>query len=204
MLFADYSGEKWNWITAFDAKFYPDHFEAALAIYRPVIVVFRKLADEVADSEDLIRRIQRTKKAYRVQLLRIFRRYVSPVTSVEMLKKKGSTEEFSNETLLLSSSQAIVEEVAGNEAAIGYLGMGYTSERTKSLLVSKDGAGYPPNVENVKQKKYPLSRGLYFYTDGEPNGIKKLFLDFALGPKGQERFKATGFVPVGDSVVEKN
>jgi phosphate transport system substrate-binding protein len=123
---------------------------------------------------------------------------------VVQLGKKGSTEEFSNETLLLSSSQAIVEEVAANESAIGYLGMGYTSERTKSLLVAKDGAAYPPNVENVKQKKYPLSRGLYFYTDGEPNGIKKLFIDFALGPRGQERFRNTGFVPVGETVVEKN
>ena len=123
---------------------------------------------------------------------------------VVQLGKKGSTEEFSNETLLLSSSQAIVEEVAANEAAIGYLGMGYVSERTKALLVAKDGVAYPPNVENVKQKKYPLSRGLYFYTDGEPNGIKKLFIDFALGPKGQEQFRNTGFVPVGETIVEKN
>lgn len=123
---------------------------------------------------------------------------------VVQLGKKGGTEEFSSETLLLSSSQAIVEEVAGNEGAIGYLGMGYTSERTKSLLVAKDGTGYPPNVENVKQKKYPLSRGLYFYTNGEPNGVTKLFMDFTLGPKGQERFRNTGFVPTGATVVEKN
>ena len=93
MLFADYADKKWNWITAFDSKFYPDHFEEALAIYRPVIVAFRELADQAADSKELIRRIQRTNKADRIQLLRIFRRYVSPVTSVEMLKKKESTEE---------------------------------------------------------------------------------------------------------------
>jgi phosphate transport system substrate-binding protein len=123
---------------------------------------------------------------------------------VVQLGKKDNTDEFSNETLLLSSSQAIVEEVAGNKGAIGYLGMGYTSERTKSLLVAKEGAGYPPNVENVKQKKYPLSRGLYFYTDGEPNGVTKLFIDFTLGPKGQERFKSTGFVPTGNTIAEKN
>jgi len=123
---------------------------------------------------------------------------------VVRLNKKESTEEFSNETLLLSSSQAIVEEVAGNESAIGYLGMGYTSERTKSLAVSNGKDYYLPDVNNVMKKKYPLSRGLYFYTDGEPNGIKKLFIDFAMGPKGQERFKATGFVPVGDTIVEKN
>ncbi|MGB7581085.1 MAG: phosphate ABC transporter substrate-binding protein [Sedimentisphaerales bacterium] len=123
---------------------------------------------------------------------------------VVQLGKKGSTEEFSNETLLLSSSQAIVEEVAANESAIGYLGMGYTSERTKSLAISNGKEYYLPDVDNVMKKKYPLSRGLYFYTDGEPNGIKKLFIDFAMGSKGQERFKATGFVPVGDTVVEKN
>jgi phosphate transport system substrate-binding protein len=123
---------------------------------------------------------------------------------VVQLGKKDNVDEFSNETLLLSSSQAIVEEVAGNEGAIGYLGMGYTSERTKSLLVAKGEIGYPPNVENVKQKKYPLSRGLYFYTNGEPNGVTKLFIDFALGPKGQERFRNTGFVPTGATIAEKN
>ena len=62
------------------------------------------------------------------------------------LGKKDSTEEFSPETLLLSSSQAIVEEVAANEAAIGYLGMGYVSDRTKAVQWAKNGkylsAGY--------------------------------------------------------------
>jgi phosphate transport system substrate-binding protein len=114
---------------------------------------------------------------------------------VVQLGKKGGTEEFSEKTLLLSSSQAIVEEVAANEAAIGYLGMGYVSERTKALLISKNGVAYPPNADNVQSKKYPLSRGLYFYTNGEPNGVTKLFIDFALGPKGQQQFAETGFVP---------
>ncbi len=124
---------------------------------------------------------------------------------VVQLGQKGSTEEFFNQTLLLSSSQAIVEEVAANEAAIGYLGMGYVSERTKALLISKDGVAYPPNTDNVKNKKYPLSRGLYFYTNGEPQGVTKLFIDFALGPKGQQQFMETGFVPIGDtSVAQKN
>ncbi|MGA2172909.1 MAG: phosphate ABC transporter substrate-binding protein [Sedimentisphaerales bacterium] len=124
---------------------------------------------------------------------------------VVQLGKKESTEEFSNETLLLSSSQAIVEEVAANEAAIGYLGMGYVSERTKALLVSKNGIAYPPNTANVQSKKYPLSRGLYFYTNGEPNGVTKLFIDFALGPKGQQQFTETGFVPIGDTAIaQKN
>jgi phosphate transport system substrate-binding protein len=124
---------------------------------------------------------------------------------VVQLGKKDNTDEFSDKTLLLTSSQAIVEEVVANEAAIGYLGMGYVSERTKALLVAKNGGiAYPPNTDNVKQKKYPLSRPLYFYTDGDPNGVTKLLVDFALSPKGQEQFRETGFVPIGETVVEKN
>jgi len=115
---------------------------------------------------------------------------------VIQLGKKDSTEEFSAQTLLLTSSQAIVEEVVTNEAAIGYLGMGYVSERIKALLVAKDDKFYPPDVENVVKKTYPLSRPLYLYTNGQPKGATKLFIDFALCPKGQQQFKETGFVPI--------
>jgi phosphate transport system substrate-binding protein len=116
------------------------------------------------------------------------------------LGKKESTEEFSAQTLLLSSSQAIVEEVVTNEEAIGYLGMGYLSDRTKTLLLAKDGDFYPPDIKNVLQKTYPLSRGLYFLTNGEPKGVTKLFIDYALSPKGQQQFQETGFVPLGANV----
>jgi phosphate transport system substrate-binding protein len=120
------------------------------------------------------------------------------------LDKKDSTEEFSPQTLLLSSSQSIVEEVVNNEAAVGYLGMGYVSDRTKALLLSKDGQFCPPTIDNVLKKTYPLSRPLYFYTNGEPAGITKLFIDFALSVKGQQQFKETGFVPLGATVDKKD
>jgi len=123
---------------------------------------------------------------------------------VIQLGQKNSTEEFSAQTLLLTSSQAIVEEVVTNEAAIGYLGMGYVCERIKALLVAKDDQFYPPDVENVVKKTYPLSRPLYLYTDGQPKGATKLFIDFALGPKGQQQFKETGFVPLGTTIDQTN
>ncbi|MBN1506563.1 MAG: phosphate ABC transporter substrate-binding protein [Sedimentisphaerales bacterium] len=118
---------------------------------------------------------------------------------VIQLGKKDNEDEFSNETLLLTSSQAIVEEVAGNEGAIGYLGMGYLSDRTKAVPVAKGTEFYPPTLENVLKKTYPLSRGLYAYTDGEPQGIVKLLIDFTLGPMGQQQFIESGFVPVHTS-----
>jgi len=123
---------------------------------------------------------------------------------VVRLGDKKSKKEFSPQTLLLTSSQAIVEEVSNNESAIGYMGMGYTSNRTKALMVSKNSEYYPPDVENVQKRTYPLSRPLYFYTNGEPEGITKLFIDFTLSPKGQEQFKETGFVPLKTDATEKN
>jgi phosphate transport system substrate-binding protein len=123
---------------------------------------------------------------------------------VVRLGRKDGSEEFSDKTLLLSSSQAIVEEISGNEEAIGYLGMGYVSDRTKAVMVGRTGDFYPADINNVLAKRYPLSRGLYFYTDGEPNGIVRLFIDFALGPKGQEQFRETGFVPLRADDKKKN
>lgn len=123
---------------------------------------------------------------------------------VVQLCQKDSTEEFSHETLLLTSSQTIVEEVASNETAIGYLGMGYLSDRTKPVQVAKDGEFYPPDVDNVIKKTYPLARPLFVYTNGEPQGITKLFIDFILSPTGQKQFIETGFVPVGTTVAQKD
>jgi len=93
--------------------------------------------------------------------------------------------------------------VAGNEEAIGYLGMGYLSDRTKALQIArKDKEFHPPTVEDVLKKTYPLSRGLYAYTDGEPQGIVKRFIDFMLSPAGQKQFTDAGFVPVQTSPPE--
>ncbi|MCM8824182.1 MAG: phosphate ABC transporter substrate-binding protein [Candidatus Omnitrophica bacterium] len=112
------------------------------------------------------------------------------------LGNKNSKEEFSAQTLLLSSSQAIVEEVVNNIYAIGYLGMGYLSDRIKPVKIGKNNEFYPPQIEYISNGKYPLSRPLYFYTNGEPEGIVKLFVDFVFSSKGQKIFFEAGFVPL--------
>ncbi len=122
---------------------------------------------------------------------------------VIQLGKKDSKEEFSPETLLLTSSQAIVEEVTGNEGAIGYLGMGYLSDRTKALRIGRGKDFYSPDVEDVLKKTYPLSRPLFMFTNGEPQGINKLLIDYTLSPTGQRQFKEAGFVPIGATVAQQ-
>ncbi len=107
-------------------------------------------------------------------------------------------EEFTPSALLLSSSQAIADEVAGNSAAIGYYGMGYISNNQKAVLVAKDAKSeyVSPTIENVINGKYPISRPLLIYTNGQPQGLVKKFVDFILSKEGQDIVLKTDFVPV--------
>ncbi len=109
-----------------------------------------------------------------------------------------SKEEFSPSALMLSSSQAIADEVASNSAAIGYYGMGYLSNMQKAVSIAKDQKSeyVAPAIDNVVSGKYPISRPLFVYTNCEPKGIVKKFIEFALSKKGQEIVIKTDFVPV--------
>jgi phosphate transport system substrate-binding protein len=107
-------------------------------------------------------------------------------------------EEFSPAALLMPSSQAIADEVANNENAIGYYGMGYISPRQKVVAVAVD-AKSPyviPALESVLANTYPISRPLYLYTNGKPQGVIKDFIDFAFSPEGQDIVRKMDFVPI--------
>ncbi|HET6351210.1 MAG TPA: PstS family phosphate ABC transporter substrate-binding protein [Coriobacteriia bacterium] len=92
----------------------------------------------------------------------------------------------------LQSSQAIVDEVGKNADAIGYVGLGYENANIKPLKV----AGVEANVDTVLDKSYPLSRGLYMYSNGAADGAKKVYLDWILSAEGQKLVTDQGFVPL--------
>lgn len=119
----------------------------------------------------------------------------------EHILRKGDPagkEEFAPNALMLSSSQAIADEVAGNSATIGYYGMGYISKKQKTVAVAKDDKSQyiEPTIENVLNGSYPISRPLLLYTNGEPKELVKKFVDYALSKEGQDIVLATDFVPV--------
>ena len=119
----------------------------------------------------------------------------------EHVLRKGSTsskEEFSPEALLLSSSQAIADEVKQNSDAIGYYGMGYIGKDHKAIAVAKDtGSAYVvPTPENVANGTYPISRPLFIYTNGKPQGEVQRFIDYILSPEGQAVVLKADFVPI--------
>lgn len=109
---------------------------------------------------------------------------------------KGA-EEYVSSALLMSSSQAIADEVSGNVKAIGYYGMGYISPAQKALKVSSNGnPGTLPSNETVLSGDYPISRPLFMYTNGEPTGLVKEFMDFVYSAEGQKIVAALDFVPL--------
>lgn len=89
--FADYGKEGHLWITLSTGEYYPDVLPLACELYKPVLVTFGQLLKSAHSSTDLFMAIAETKPQWmRIQLCRIFRKYVSPDTPVEMLKKKGA------------------------------------------------------------------------------------------------------------------
>jgi hypothetical protein len=91
--FRDYFAHGAKWITVAEGEFYPDYLDDARALYGPAVKRFEELADSAIDSADLLRRISSESPSVRSALLRLFRRYVSPATSVEMLKRKQKLED---------------------------------------------------------------------------------------------------------------
>ncbi|HEX2995003.1 MAG TPA: phosphate ABC transporter substrate-binding protein [Anaerolineales bacterium] len=120
---------------------------------------------------------------------------------LETVLRMGSKEDktlFSMDTLLLPSSEGIIAEVRQNPNAIGYDGLGYVPKDLKMIAIAEqDGGAYVlPSIPTVNDKTYPIARDLYMYTNGEPTGIVKEYLDWITSPQAQQIVADLGFVPV--------
>lgn len=92
--FRDYKAEGHNWITLSTGEYYPDILSDACELYTPVLVMFSQLLRCSESSIALFMQIAEIKEVWmRIQLARVFRKYVSPETPVEMLKKKTKAAE---------------------------------------------------------------------------------------------------------------
>lgn len=97
----------------------------------------------------------------------------------------------------LPGTAAVVNAVSKDRYAIGYGGIAY-AKGIKPLRVRKDESSeaIAPTMEHVVSGKYPISRSLYFYTAGEPNGTAKVFIEWALGADGQKICGEVGYYPL--------
>lgn len=91
-----------------------------------------------------------------------------------------------------ASNGAVVQTVSKNKYAVGYIGLGYLNKSVKALKVN----GIEATVATALSGTYPVARPLFMFTNGWPEGTVSDFINFVVGPEGQEIVKKEGYVPL--------
>jgi phosphate transport system substrate-binding protein len=114
------------------------------------------------------------------------------------LPSENKTLEYGPEVLFLPSTEAGVTEVGQNPNAIFYPGLGYVTNEVKLVAIKRtaDAPAILPSEETVLAGTYPISRPLLYYTNGEPTGVIKDYIDYCLSSEGQEKVSEVGYVPL--------
>jgi len=105
-------------------------------------------------------------------------------------------DEYRPDALVQFSIGGIVIEVSKNPNAIGCVGIAYVDKSIKALSLDKGNGFVSPTPETISSDIYPLSRSLLFYTNGEPTGLTKEFIDFVLSDQGQKIVSTVGYIPL--------
>ena len=123
----------------------------------------------------------------------VYTRNTSSGTYAEFKELAMKKRDYAPDSQKLAGNEQIAQEVGKNANGVGYVGLAYT-KAGGIKVVPIDGAS--PSKESVLAKSYPYARPTFFYTNGEPTGVVKEFIDFTVGPEGQRIVEQVGFVPI--------
>ena len=111
-----------------------------------------------------------------------------------VLGKKGK---YRSGTLDMHGSKDVVDLVEKTPCAIGYSGLAYATDHIKLACISKnDDACVLPSVATAVDRSYPIARPLFMYTNGEPQGEIKNYLDWIRSDEGQCIISKKGYAPM--------
>lgn len=110
-------------------------------------------------------------------------------------------DDYTDDALLLPSTTAIIQSVAQDAGAIGYVGLGYAESQgdaVKILPVKADSEApaVTPTNEAIASGEYPIARPLHFYHQASVSEGAKAFADFCLSEAGQEIVVDALYVPI--------
>jgi len=123
----------------------------------------------------------------------IYTRNTASGTYADFKELAMAKRDYASSAQKLVGNEQIASEVGRNPAGIGYVGLAYV-KAPGIKVIAVDGKA--PNQQDVRDKSYPYSRPTFFYTNGQPAGEVKDFVDFTLSDKGQKIIEQVGFVPV--------
>jgi phosphate transport system substrate-binding protein len=107
----------------------------------------------------------------------------------------------------MSGTSEVAEAVSRDEFGIGYGGVAYFAKIPELRIVAIKktdggpavnpiGADGRPDFKVVYSHEYGLYRYLYMYAAGAPQGEKKAYIDWILGPEGQKIVEDVEYVPL--------
>lgn len=99
--------------------------------------------------------------------------------------------EADNKSLETDDSGTLMQSIADNKGAIGYVALSYLVNNDKVSAVAIDGV--QPTLENTYNGKYPVWGYEHMYTKGEPNQIAKAFLDFITSADYGKKLESQGY-----------
>lgn len=196
MSLSDYSESMYDQITIFDSPYYPDFLEGAKAIHFPTIEQFEELMNTASTSAELLTLISNEKNPMRTQLLRIFRKYVSPDTSVEMLKVKRKIpriiSEFGSRFRDIETVRAHFASQGSNDLVLVALLNEYSSRGTKGYALTEAFFNWFDEKFDDLELSGPIRAGKdLILSDHLPNFSLKIPADFII--KSEKNIVAVGF-----------
>lgn len=98
----------------------------------------------------------------------------------------------------MSGSKDVVDLVEKTPCAIGYSGLGYKTDHIKAACVTAedDKPCVEPSMATAISGEYPISRGLFMYTLGQPEGEVAKYLEWAKSPEAQKIVERVGYAPL--------
>jgi phosphate transport system substrate-binding protein len=116
----------------------------------------------------------------------------------------GEKGKYRTGTLDMHGSKEVVDLVEKTACAIGYSGLAYATDHVKKVCVATETGGpcVTPSITTASDHSYPIARPLFMYTNGEPEGEIKKYLDWILSDAGQCILLKKGYAPVRDVKCE--
>ena len=110
----------------------------------------------------------------------------------------GARRDYKLGTRDMHGSKDVVHLVEKTPCAIGYSGLAYATDHVKTPCVATEdgGACVSPSAATAVDGSYPIARPLFMYTNGEPQGEIKNYLDWILSDEGQCIILEKGYAPV--------
>ncbi|GEO78182.1 phosphate ABC transporter ATP-binding protein [Companilactobacillus mindensis] len=99
------------------------------------------------------------------------------------------------------SSGMVRQIVYNTQGAISYLAMPYLNDTVKTVNVN----GVKPTIENIENNKWEIWSYEHLYTNGQPTGMTKKFLDFIMTDKVQTNVvRKMNYVPIKEMKYQKD